>query len=267
MLLACLVIGIVYLGWWYLFGLISIKKNRTRILAFHDIGDELGLTIGRVKTDKFKKLIEYLAASGYSGKSISGCKSDSDIALTFDDGLENFYDNAFPILRRHNFSATVFLVTDYIGKSSLWDYRRRMHLNWTQIMEMADAGIEFGSHSASHRDLRSLNEKDLDSELSGSKKLLEDKLGQKIKYVAYPFGRFNKKVIDFAVRAGYEQGFALARGEGDYARARACIYCYDNPYSVSLKLKGFWLEYCKDYINNWLAGGTIILRKLFSAPK
>jgi peptidoglycan/xylan/chitin deacetylase (PgdA/CDA1 family) len=174
------------------------------------------------------------------------------------------YDNAFPILQKYGFSATVFVVTDYIGKASDWDYKKMQHLNWQQLRELADYGIEIGSHGAGHIDLRSLSDEKLEYEIAGSKKMLEDKLGIPVKYFSYPFGRYDKRIIDKVMKAGYEKACALSSGGGEFAVARQGVYLYDTPYSVYLKIeRQSWLEQCKDYVNNMLAGGTITYRKLF----
>jgi hypothetical protein len=253
---------IIYIIGWFIYARIAIKSGPVNCLAFHDIGDEFNLSISRVNTKSFDRLLRYLAQTGRRGVCLSESSQPNTVALTFDDGLENFYDLAFPILRRYGFTATVFLVSDYIGQSTAWDYHERNHLTWQQIAELAEAGIEFGSHSASHKDLRDLDDEELSYELYGSKEFLEQKLGRPVKYVSFPFGRFNKRVIQFSKKAGFTNGFGLARTDNDFVLKRACVYLYDTPYSIEKKLRGSWIESCKDYINNSLAGGTIILRKL-----
>jgi len=258
----------LYVGGWYLFW--RYKRNRTagRVLAFHDINNRLDLSIARNSVSGFRNIVEYLAAHGFRGTSLSNKKNDNDIALTFDDGWLGFYDNAWPILKEHGFSATVFIISDYVGKKSGWDYKKAPHLSWDQIRELSDQGIEFGSHSASHVDLRRLDDRRLHYELADSKQAIENQTGRPVKYLSYPFGRYNLRVIEAARRAGYEKAFALSGGGrgGDFAIARTGVYLYDTPYSIYRKLvKQSWLDECKDYINNSLAGGTIALRRLFPA--
>jgi len=256
----------LYVGGWYLFWRYKSNQAGNRVLAFHDIRDRLDLSISRNSVIGFNNIIEYLASSGFSGTSISGQKSEHDIALTFDDGWLGFYENAWPILKDYGFSATVFLITDYVGQTSGWDYKKAPHLSWNQIRELADNGIEFGSHGASHVDLRRLDDKRFAYELAGSKRTIEDKIGQPVKYLSYPFGRYNRRVIEAAKRAGYERAYALSEGAGDFAAGRTGVYLYDTPYSIYRKLvKHSWPDECKDYINNSLAGGTITLRRLFPA--
>jgi len=253
---------LIYIVGWFIYARIVIKSGPVNCLAFHDIGDEFNLSISRVSTKSFDKLLRHLAQTGRRGVSISESNQPNTVALTFDDGLENFYEIAFPILRRYGFTATVFLVSDYIGQSTTWDYHKRPHLNWQQIAELAEAGIEFGSHSANHKDLRDLDDEELSYELCGSRGFLEQKLGRPVKYVSFPFGRFNKRVVQFSKKAGFVNGFGLAKTDNDFVLRRACVYLYDTPYSIEKKLRGSWIESCKDFVNNSLAGGTIILRKL-----
>jgi peptidoglycan/xylan/chitin deacetylase (PgdA/CDA1 family) len=252
-----------YLAAWYAFGKLRLPSGQNRVLAFHSISDTLTPSISRCTSSGFMSIISFLADIGFSGGKISDYRQDNNIALTFDDGWVDFYQNAYPILREYGFSATVFIVTDYVGRTSVWDYYRNQHLNWNQIKELSEMGIEFGSHTASHRDLRSLNSPELDRELVESKSTLEDKLGKPVKFLSYPFGRFDKRVTEAAANAGYQNAYAMTNGNGNFAVPRLSVYLYDTPYSVNLKLNGSIIETCKDYINNSLAGGTITLKKLF----
>ena len=247
---------------WYLFWHLRGKHFDCRILTFHDIGNKVDLSINRTTVSGFDSILDYLKENGFNGTSLSQQRHEKDVALTFDDGWESFYKNAFPVLQKYNFSATVFVVTDYIGKFSAWDYQKKRHLNWKQISELSAAGIEIASHSATHTDLRGLNDSRLRHEIINSKKTLEDKLGKPVKYFSYPFGRYDNRAMEMIRTAGYENAYILTGGGDDYALARHSVYLYDTPYSIYLKLmKHSRLERCKDYINNSLAGGTIILRK------
>ena len=251
-----------YIGGWYIFWHLKIKRFNNRTLAFHDISNGFDLSITKTSTQRFEAIIEYMAENDFYGKDISSCQTDNDLALTFDDGWESFYTNAFPILQQYDFRATVFIITNYIGKFSRWDYQKKRHLDWLQIQQLARQKIEFASHSVNHVDLRGLDKKQLEFEVEYSKKTIEDKIGKRVKYFSYPFGRYNRDVIEAVRDAGYEKAFALRNGGGDYAIPRIGVYLYDTPYSVNLKLmKNSWIEGCKDYVNNSLASGTIILRK------
>lgn len=243
----------------------TFVKNHgdSRILTFHKINDSFELSITRIPVERFQRLLSFLNQIGCQGAKLSGIKHDTDIGLTFDDGWADFYEDAYPIMQKYGFTATVFLVTDFVGGESSWDYKKSRHLNWDQINELAKAGIEFGSHSASHRDLRPLSESELAHEIMDSKKLIEDKLGIEVGHFSYPFGRFNKRVVEYVESTGYNNAFAGSVGGNRFAVPRQGVYLYDTPYSLHLKLmKHSPIEKGKDYVNNALAGGTIILRKL-----
>lgn len=259
--------GVYVLGW-YIYVRRFVKSFGNKILTFHGVNDKPDLSITRNTTRGFREILKYLKEAGYNGVGIGKQQSEKDIAITFDDGWADFYDNAFPILKEFGYSATVFIITDYVGQTSRWDYRQRMHLNWDQIKELAGEGIEFGSHGAGHVDLRKLDDDALEYETAGSKKIIEDKLGRPVDYFSYPFGRFDARVRAAVENAGYEKAFSLSTGEDEFAISRSSVYLYDTPYSIYLKLsKQSWLERGKDYINNCLAGGTIALKKIFPAGK
>lgn len=248
--------------------LLAENNNKPRILTFHQVADRFEMSITRVPVNGFERIVRFLAESGWRGTNLSEMHADNDIGLTFDDGWQSFYENAFPILQKHGFTATVFLISDYVGRDSAWDYKKSRHLDWHQILELAQAGIEFGSHSASHADLRALDNARLKHEIEASKKTIEDRLGRQVNFFAYPFGRFDNRVMEHVRIAGYKKAYAASNGESDFAITRTGVYLYDTPYSIYLKLaKHSRFEWCKDYVNNALAGGTIALRKLHPINK
>lgn len=237
--------------------------DRGPILAFHDIGKTKAISVTCVNRDLFERFLIFLGESGIKGTSISTCKNTNDLPLTFDDGLESFYLVAFPLLRKYHFSATVFVVTGFVGRQSEWDYYRRPHMNWKQIIELQREGIEFGSHTHSHRDLRKLSSDSLLAELSDSRKVLEDQLATTVRLVSYPFGRFNDRVTEAARQAGYQAGFSLARDGGPMAIPRHCLYAFDTPGSLARKLAGSKFEILKEKTINTFAEGTILYQRIF----
>ena len=121
------------------------------------------------------------------------------IAITFDDGFQNVYEHGFPVLQNYGFSATIFLVTDYCGKTNSWPsqpayIQRQTLLDWKQIKEMSRAGIMFGSHTRTHPDLTTISNWDVEEEIVGSKLALEDALGLPVNMFAYPYGLLNESV-------------------------------------------------------------------------
>ena len=101
------------------------------------------------------------------------------------------------------------MISDYAGRANDWDVtlglNRRRHLDWDQIREAANRGIEIGSHGRTHRDLSRLAPGELRSELEGSKKTLEDRLGREVSSLALPFGAATLEVFLCARELGYRE--------------------------------------------------------------
>ncbi|MDE1919136.1 MAG: polysaccharide deacetylase family protein [Patescibacteria group bacterium] len=124
------------------------------------------------------------------------------ILLSFDDGWQNQFTYAFPILKKHGFSATFFVFTNAIG--------RRGFMTWDELKRMREAGMTIGAHSRSHPYLTKIADPAaLWDEIAGSKAVLEQRLGVPVTVFAYPFGQYDPSVVADVARAGYR----LARGD------------------------------------------------------
>lgn len=123
------------------------------------------------------------------------------ILITFDDGHLDNYTTAFPIMQKYGFTGVLYIVGNYLGAEN--------YMNAEQIKEMAAAGWEVGSHSMSHADLPSLEPQRQRYEIVESRNFLEEKLGVRVRTIAYPFGSSNSGVIDYAIFAGYTGGMGL----------------------------------------------------------
>jgi len=120
------------------------------------------------------------------------------VVITFDDGFRDFYTTAFPILAEAGFTATVFLPSRFIGKPFITG---RDCLSGAEIRELCGQGIEFGSHSESHRMLVELDRDELGKELSDSKSRIEDVTGRGVDLFSYPF-RFPEEDAGFTGMLG-----------------------------------------------------------------
>ena len=142
--------------------------------------------------------------------------------LTFDDGCECVYFNAFPILKKYNIKAVVYLITGSIGEeyncfnedSGISPARM---LSKAEIREMADYGIEFGSHLCQHIHLTQYPPDRIRHELFSSKAMLEEFLKIEVFSVAYPFGDYNEFVLRSAQEAGYAFGVTARIGTNSMA--------------------------------------------------
>ncbi len=135
------------------------------------------------------------------------------IALTFDDGYRSNHDIAWPLLRRHRATATVFLVADLIGGTNRWDADELQEplLGPAEISAMQAGGIQFGSHTCSHRSLTHIPPAEALDELTRSRATLEALLGYPVVTLAYPYNNHNATVRALARRAGYKAA-VLGRG-------------------------------------------------------
>jgi len=119
------------------------------------------------------------------------------IILTFDDGYKDFFDNAFPLLKKYNMKATEFVITQVESFPA--------YLSWDQIHDLDASGlISIEDHTMHHPSLTSLSSSSIITEIAGSKSDLESHLGKKVNWFAYPYGSYNKFIISEVAAAGYE---------------------------------------------------------------
>jgi peptidoglycan/xylan/chitin deacetylase (PgdA/CDA1 family) len=127
------------------------------------------------------------------------------VILTFDDGYEDFYTDAFPVLQALQMKATSFIITGKAG----W----KGYMTWDQMRDIERSGlVQFESHTATHVELNTISPSKAEQELIDSKSVLETELGKPVKYLAYPSGRFNATVINLAQAVGYEAAVTTQYG-------------------------------------------------------
>jgi peptidoglycan/xylan/chitin deacetylase (PgdA/CDA1 family) len=157
---------------------------------------------------------------------------DRPAAITFDDGLADFYANALPILLKMKYPATLFIATAYVGSTSLWLKKEGVShyamLTWGQIREIASSGVEIGSHGQSHQQLDILPLHQAREEIVLSRTHIEDHLEKPVVFFAYPYGYHSSAVQEILRRAGYQAAFAVKHAISSladdlYALARIII--------------------------------------------
>jgi peptidoglycan/xylan/chitin deacetylase (PgdA/CDA1 family) len=216
----------------------------TAILAYHSLDDSGSVlsTSPRVFAEQMRVLselgVDVVSIGELRRRMIRGDAVKPMIAISFDDGFRNVYEHGLPIIQRHRFPATVFLVTDYCGRCNSWPSQpvgipRQPLLGWREIQEMSRAGISFGSHTRTHPDLRKLTIQQAEEELAGSKKAIADATGRPVDALAYPYGAY-----DGAVRKLARQHFRLAcsthlgfvkRDSDLFALERIEMYYFQSP--------------------------------------
>src|SRR5665648_111951 len=182
------------------------------ILTYHNFTTEEGESY-KINISNFEKQMEYLAVHNYSVISLPelltglsvGQLPLKPVVITIDDGFKSTFTLAYPVLKKYNFPATLFLYTDFIEKNS-------NSLTWEEIREMTKNNIEIGSHTLSHCNLLKYRDNEnyetyLDrvrSDIILSKEIIESKIGGKVNFFAYPYGVYSPIIKDIVIQAGYE---------------------------------------------------------------
>jgi peptidoglycan/xylan/chitin deacetylase (PgdA/CDA1 family) len=187
------------------------RTIRAPILMYHYISepppdaDKIRLDLS-VTPQNFQAQVDCLVEAGYHPVRMSDLTNylldgaslpSKPIVLTFDDGYSDNFVNAYPVLKARGLPGTFFVVTDWI-QSNRWGY-----MNWTQLSEMAKNGMEIGSHSLNHPDLRGKPRAYQDKQLTDSKQAIESKLGISITAFSFPSGRFDANTLAALRTAGY----------------------------------------------------------------
>lgn len=167
------------------------------------------------------------------------------VVITFDDGYLNFQEFAWPVLRRHGFPATVFLVSRLLGRRAEWlgsEFKDHPSLmNDATVRQLQAEGAHFGSHACSHPRLSRLSSADKRAEIFDSKKTLEDVLGREVPDFCYPYGDYDVEARDLVGEAGYRSGLTCIKGPANTAHnpleiPRKAISWGDNLIGFAWKL-------------------------------
>ena len=175
----------------------------------------------------FAQHMEYLHENGYSTIAPSqaadqliqgGAMASAKVAvITFDDAFADFHRNAFPMLKKYSFTATVYIPTGFV-KDSRTSFKSHECLTWNEIRELQSSGISFGSHTVTHPQLYDLAEPLIKEEVEASKQTIEQQLGAPVDSFAYPFAfpdadpGFKKVLQEILGRAGYRNGVCTSIG-------------------------------------------------------
>jgi peptidoglycan/xylan/chitin deacetylase (PgdA/CDA1 family) len=192
---------------------------KTPVFLYHqiaDIGSDKDPYRLSVTPEQFDRQMAYLNLRAYHclplatmiKAQLTGDRlTRKTFAITFDDGYRDNFEVAMPILLRYKFTATIFLVADWIGQPTNWEGQSGDKafplMNWDEIREMQAQGFHFGSHTRTHPRLDELSPEQVEWELRSSKQILEEGLGRQVELLAYPYEGVNLQVQKIAEQVGY----------------------------------------------------------------
>jgi peptidoglycan/xylan/chitin deacetylase (PgdA/CDA1 family) len=217
-----------------------------RVLTYHSVGDrrhDMNVTLRDFETQ-----MAWLAAHAEVITLEDAAAGRPGIAITLDDGYEDNLLNAAPVLQRHGFPATLFLVTGRTGQclDDEPDPDRGRIMDRTQAREWLDRGFALGGHTRTHPRLSQLDRVAQRDEIAGCKRDIEEALGIEVPHFAYPYGSawdYNPDSVALAQEAGYRAAFSNRYGvctptDGPYAYRRIWIDASDSLAHFAAKASG-----------------------------
>lgn len=232
--------------------------QRLPVLMYHRVGPAHNDWERRycISPERFARHMQLLASKGMQACGLddflawlAGDKElpEGSFLITFDDGFLGVYEHAAPVLQALNWTATTFLLSQLIGKRDEWC---RTHnpseatyplMTKEQINAMQGMGFTFHSHTRLHPDLTTLSDDELATELDLSRVELEELLGAKVSCLAYPYGRYDERVLNAARAAGYQKAFSTQPGfnrrDVDHFRIRRLeVFGTDTPAMLARKV-------------------------------
>ncbi|KGL39485.1 polysaccharide deacetylase family protein [Listeria sp. SHR_NRA_18] len=185
------------------------------VLMYHSINTNVKNNL-ITPPNEFDAQMKWLVDNGYhtvtlaeldalleTGKNVP----DKPVVITFDDGYQDNYTNAYPILKKYGLKANIFVITDKIAKNN--------HFDEAALKEMSAYGIEMDSHTVHHHELNTLSYEEQLKELQDSKTVLERLTGKKVNSICYPVGRYNEDTVRAAEATGYAMGFTTEPGKAN----------------------------------------------------
>ena len=198
----------------------------TPILMYHAIGlPHEPADVYVIPAHRFASQMKWLRRMGYRPITLGqflACKCDQrlvptgSVVVTFDDGYEDNYTHAYPILKEQGLTATIFLVSSYIGQANRWDQNKplsgRPLMSLSQVRELLEHGVHFGAHTCTHPRLTTIPLDQVEEEINLSRQRLETALGVPVDLFAYPFGEYDSSVQDMVQEAGFAAGCTVEAG-------------------------------------------------------
>lgn len=213
-LIAAVIIGVLVFAGWFVF---TEHLYVVPILAYHHVDEVMHKDSPTVFPENFLKQMEFIHDKGYNVITLDELVDAiiekrklprNSVVITIDDGYKDNYVYAYPVFKKYNLPATIFIISGKIGQQDF--------LSWSQIKEMKQNNISFGAHTRSHAYLPDLKGEQLKAEISGSKKDIERELKSEIKNFCYPIGGFSEEIIQIVKQSGFVSACTTNRGKGRF---------------------------------------------------
>ncbi|MBD0290840.1 MAG: polysaccharide deacetylase family protein [Thermoleophilia bacterium] len=210
----------------------AMRARTLRILMYHAIG-EPGEPAARfvVPLPEFERQIAWLARGGFAVVALESAlhafragaaPPRNAVAITFDDGTRDLSTVARPVLERYGAPATAFVVTRAMGSSVGWTDQPglagRSVLDWREALALEPL-VALAPHTCTHPSLPTLDDDTLAAELRGSREELEQRTGRPAELFAYPYGRYDARVVAAVAEAGFTAACSVRRGPNDSSTA------------------------------------------------
>ncbi|MBU1632173.1 MAG: polysaccharide deacetylase family protein, partial [Nanoarchaeota archaeon] len=207
-----------------------MKYTDVPILMYHEISNQDNAWC--VSPAEFEKQMQFLKDNGYKTITLDELKErveenketdERPIVITFNDAREGVYTNAYPILKKHGFTATIYVVPKWIEENtSIPDNEVYSDfLTWNELKELSENGFGVGSHTYSHKNLASLTDTGLFEELDKADNIINEKVSLKVKHFCYPYGKFSNSILN-VIKNRYDTAVTTEKGfnklKGIYSR-------------------------------------------------
>jgi peptidoglycan/xylan/chitin deacetylase (PgdA/CDA1 family) len=225
---------------------------RTLVLCYHGVSERWQSDLA-VTPQRLEEQLRLLLRRGWQPATFHQAATAppwrKTLAVTFDDGYRSVRELAFPVLQRLGIPATVYVPTALVGWPGplSWDGIERwlgtpdeqelVPMDWDELQWLAWRGWEIGSHTCSHPHLPEEDDAVLAFELERSRETLEMHMSKRCDSLAYPYGDFNRRVIEAARAAGYGSACTLNAVDEPHALAWPRVGLYDVDRGARLRLK------------------------------
>jgi peptidoglycan/xylan/chitin deacetylase (PgdA/CDA1 family) len=234
---------------------VTANESPIPILVYHQIAavpkKGAPFRVLYVSPAAFARQMALLKLLGYTGLSmrdlqpyLKGEKRGKVVGITFDDGYLNNLTSALPVLKKHGFSSTCFVVDGLLGKTNVWDepigIAQTPLMDAEQLLQWQTGGQEVGAHTHDHVNLLTISEITAWKQIANSKPALQKLLNKPVNHFCYPYGKFDKRHEVMAKQATYESATTTVRGR--VHAATNLLTLPRIPVVNSTSLPAFWLK-------------------------